>query len=176
MEHQWSLKTPNNVWMFVPSVLLTPSLLWGLSDTWVYLAVNKNSDVTNAWKEGAEKGRRINVYSPSVTLSLSFEPVLNIFPMAYEVRSHMCIVASVVFQTWPSPAPASTPLPRLVPQPERLHLPFRTSNHSPVKHSLKVAWGSLWNPCIRNAPDGYFRTQLGSAKMCVMRQRKLCVS
>lgn len=48
MEHQWSLKTPNNVWMFVPSVLLTPSLLWGLSDTWVYLAVNKNSDVTNA--------------------------------------------------------------------------------------------------------------------------------
>ena len=35
--------------MLIPSVLLTPSLLWGLLGTCTHLPVNKNSDVKDTW-------------------------------------------------------------------------------------------------------------------------------
>lgn len=64
--------------MFIPSVLLTPSLLWGLLDTWAHLSVNKNSDVKRylkGWRRKQRREKKNQGCSPYVTLSLLFEPV-----------------------------------------------------------------------------------------------------
>ena len=75
--------------MFVLSVLLTPSLPWGLLDTTrVNVAVNKNSDVKNVCKnreEEAEGGRKINNIH-LLLLSLLSEPVLDISSSPWPMR------------------------------------------------------------------------------------------
>lgn len=163
MEQQWSLKTQNNVWMFLPSLLLTLSLLWGLLDTWAYLAANKNSDVKRClkgWRGGSREGkRRIN----SIPLMLLWVCYLSQF---WNVSSSHGLGGRVPHGQCASPGlsdPAylSPRLPTLAPAhaPARMPsppLPHFKPNPLPVKHSLKVAWCSWWNPCMRNVPRGYF--------------------